>query len=87
MTTKAPSTIKPAPAGTLEQIAYSSVESIPVNEPHERDRLAYYLFLWLQNRKDPLEMVVRSACVRMQIGEDEALKRIRESLTGRGIRF
>jgi hypothetical protein len=87
MTTKAPSPVKPAPAGTLEKIAYSSVESIPVDEVHERDRLGFVLFQWLQSRRDPLELVVRSACVRMKISEAEAMERIRQSLSEQGVRL
>jgi hypothetical protein len=87
MTTKAPSSVKPAAAGSLEKIAYTSVENIPVNEPHERDRLGYIIFLWLQNRRDPLDIAVKSACVRMNISEAEAIERIRTSLSEQGVRL
>jgi hypothetical protein len=87
MTTKAAPTVRLASAESLEKIAYGSVEGIPVDEPHERDRLGYYIFLWVQNRKDPLEMVLRSASIRMKISETEALERIRKYLTEHGVRL
>jgi hypothetical protein len=87
MTTKAAATVQPAPAESLERLAYGSVEGIPVDEPHERDRLGYYIFLWAQNRKDPLEMVLRSAAIRMKISETEALERIQKYLAEHGVRL
>jgi len=87
MTTKAPSVVKPAPTESLERIAYGSVAGIPVDEPHDRDRLGYHLFLWLTHRRDPLEMVVRAACPRMPISEKEALERIRQYLTAHGVQL
>jgi hypothetical protein len=85
MTTKAPSTVKPSPAGSLEKLAYECVAGIPVVEPHELDRLGYNVYLWLQSRRDPLDIVVRSARVRMHISEKEALTRIRQALAAHGV--
>jgi hypothetical protein len=85
MTTKAPSTVKPAPAESLEKLAYASVAGLPADEPHDLDRLGYHLFIWLTHRHDPLEVVVRAANVRMHISEEEALRRIRQYLTAHGV--
>ena len=86
MTTKAPAAVKQAPAESLEHLAYASVEGILTEEPHDRDRLGYTIFRWLTDRQDPLETVVRAARIRMQIGEEEALNRIRKFLTERGVK-
>jgi len=85
MTTKAPSAVKAAPPDSLEHIAYASVAGIPTAEPHDLDRLGYYVYVWLTTRHDPLEMVLRTAQVRLQISEEEALGRIRKSLSEHGI--
>jgi len=85
MTTKAPSTVKPAPPESLEKLAHDSVAGIPVEDPHDLDRLGYNMFLWLRNRRDPLESVVRASCVRLRISESEALDRIRQYLTAHGV--
>jgi hypothetical protein len=85
MTTKAPSAVKPAPPDSLEHIAYASVSGIPTAELHDLDRLGYYVYTWLKQRNDPLEMVLKTAQVRMQISEEEALGRIRKALTEHGI--
>lgn len=87
MTTKAPSAVKPAPAESLEHIAYGCAAEIPMDEAHDQDRLGYSLFLWLSSRHDPLEIVLRAAHIRMKISEDEALDRIRTYLTEHGIKL
>jgi hypothetical protein len=85
MTTKAPSTVHPADASRLEHVAYASVGSIPVVEPHDRDRLGYCVWRMLTTKKDSLEVAVRAAGARMLIGEEEAIGKIREHLRGVGI--
>jgi len=85
MTTKPPSTVKPAGESSLEQTAYAAVAGIPTTEPHDLDRLGYNVYLCLKNRRDPLEVAVKTAGARLQIGEDEALSRIRAFLKSRGI--
>jgi hypothetical protein len=87
MTTKAPSTVKTAPAESMERIAYGSVAGLPVDERHDCDRLGYHLFLWLTHRRDPLESVVHAAGVRMHISEGEAVERIREYFTAHGVKL
>lgn len=85
MTTKAPSPVKPAPEESLEKIAYGSVADIPIQDPHDRDRLGYTIWLWLKHRQDPLEIAVHTAQARLQISEDEAVSRIRAFLKARGV--
>jgi hypothetical protein len=85
MTTKAPSSIRPASEQSQEAIAYASVKAIPTVEPHDQDRLGYNVWRWLTMRKDSLESAVRSAGSRMLISEEEAIQRIRESLKQRGV--
>ena len=85
MTTKAPSSIEPAPEKQLERIAYASVKNIPTVEPHDQDRLGYNVWRWLTIKRDPLEIAVRSAGARLLIPEDEAIDKIRENLKQLGV--
>jgi hypothetical protein len=85
MTTKAPSTVKPAEAGTLEKIAYASVSGIPAAAAHDRDRLGYNIWRWLTTRRDSLEFSVKTSGARLLISEEEAVRRIRESLAAQGV--
>jgi len=85
MTTKAPSPVRTGAEDSLERIAYGSVAGIPVVEPHDLDRLGYHVWLWLVNRRDSLEVAVRTAVCRLEIPEEEAVTRIRSALKERGI--
>jgi len=85
MTTKPPSSVKPAPGQSLEALAYASVAGIPTVEPHDRDRLGFNVWRWLKYRRDSLEATVRSTGARLLISEDEAVEKIRAYLRGVGI--
>ena len=85
MTTKTPSAVKPAPAKSLENIAYASVAGIPTAVPHDRDRLGYNVWRWLTHKRDSLEIALKFARVRLLISEAEALERVRKSLRQQGI--
>lgn len=85
MTTKPPSAVEPAPAESLEGVAYGIVEGLPASDPHDLDRLGYALWLWLKNRKDPLEAALKNAGARLMIDEAEALERISAKLAEKGI--
>jgi hypothetical protein len=87
MTTKAPAAVRAADPGSLEKIAYTSVSDIPVVEPHDRDRLGYNVWRWLTTRRDSLGSSIRSAGARLQIDEEEAVRRITRSLRAQGIEF
>lgn len=85
MTTKAPSAVRPADEGTLEKIAYASVSGIPSADPHDLDRLGYNVWRWLTARRDSLEFSVRTAGARLGISEEEAVRKISESLRSQGV--
>ena len=85
MTTKPPSTVQPTAETALEKIAYASVASIPTVEPHDQDRLGYNVWRWLKEKRDSLEQSVHNAGARLLITEEEALRRIRESLRQQGV--
>jgi hypothetical protein len=85
MTTKAPSAVAPADEASLEKIAYASVSGIPSADPHDLDRLGYNVWRWLTTRRDSLELSVRTAGARLGISEEEAVRKIRESLQARGV--
>jgi hypothetical protein len=69
----------------LETIAYASVSGIPTADPHDRDRLGYNIWRFLTMRRDPLEVSVHTSGARLEITEEEAVRRIRESLLEQGI--
>ena len=85
MTTKPPSSVRPAPAESLETVAYAAVAGIPTAEPHDRDRLGFSIWRWLKFRRDPLDVAVRNAGARLLIREEEALEKIRARLRESGI--
>jgi hypothetical protein len=85
MTTKAPSAVKPADEKSLETVAYASVSGIPVADPHDRDRLGYSVWRWLTTRRDTLQFCVRTAGARMGVSEEEAVRKITESLRAHGV--
>jgi hypothetical protein len=87
MTTKPPSTVRPALASSNEAVAYASVQDIMTVDPHDRDRLAYNVWRWLTTRKDSLEMAVRSAGARLVGSEAEAIQKIRQNLQKQGIQL
>ena len=85
MTTKAPSSVRPADPSSVEALAYAVVEDIPTVEPHDVDRLGYCVYLFLANRRDTLEQAIRSANARLTISEEEATRIIRDRLLQRGV--
>jgi hypothetical protein len=85
MTTKPPAKIKIAAGQSLERVAYQSVASVPTVEPHDQDRLGYNVWKYLTERRDSLEVAVKTAGARLLISEEEALQRIRQSLNQQGI--
>jgi hypothetical protein len=85
MTTKPPAQIRQSDASAVETIAYASVESIPVVEPHDRDRLGYNVWRVLTLKNDSLEHAITSAGARILISEEEAVAKVRAFLHGRGI--
>ncbi len=85
MTTKPPSSVKQASGDSLEKVAYASVAGISAQDQHDLDRLAYNVWLWLTTKRDSLEHAVRSAGARLNVSEEEAVSRIRESLQQQGI--
>ncbi len=87
MTTKAPPTVKEFPSDSLEKIAYASVNPIPVEEPNDRSRLGYHVWLWLMNREGTLAEAIKISGSRIHIPRDEALKIISENLKKQGIQL
>ena len=85
MTTKPPSTIQEFSADSLEKIAYTSVSTIPTEEPNDRNRLGYHIWRWLRNREGTLEQAVAESGTRLHISQHEAVKIIQEALMKQGI--
>ena len=87
MTTKPPPTVKEFPPESLEKIAYDSVQSIPTQEPNDRNRLGYHVWRWLVSREGTLPEAIAISGSRMQIPREEALKIISENLKKQGIQL
>ena len=85
MTTKTPSSVQPSSEKAVERIAYESVKNIPTVEPHDQDRLGFNVWRWLTLKRDPLEIVVKSAGARLLIPEQEAVEKIRQNLKQLGV--
>ena len=80
MSTQAPALITSFPDTSIEKIAYKSVETIPIHEPNARNRLGYHVWRWLKEKKGTLEEAIFSANVSLHISQEDAVKKIRETL-------
>ena len=87
MSTKAPSAIAEFPADTIEKIAYTSVSTIPTEEPNDRNRLGYHVWRWLNQQQGTLEQAIAESGARLHIPRPEALKIISESLQKQGVKL
>lgn len=87
MTTKAPAAVAEYPAESLEKIAYSAVEGIPTQEPNDRYRLGYNIWMWLVDRKGTLAQAVHTAGSRLHVPEAEVVSLVSERLKEKGIKF
>ena len=87
MTTKAPSSVAEYPPNSLEKIAYTSVEGIPTQEPNDRYRLGYNVWMWLVDRKGSLAQAVHTAGSRLHMSEEEVVKTVAQRLKEKGIQI
>ncbi len=85
MTTKAPSPIAEAPADSLEKIAAAVVADIQTQEPNDRNRLAYNIWMWLVDRKGTIDQAIRFAGTRTQVPESEIVRIVTQRLREKGI--
>lgn len=85
MTTRQPSPVQVFSDDTLEQIAYSSVTTVPVREPNDQARLGYHLWQFLTGKIPSLEEAIHSAHSRLLISESETGELITQKLRARGI--
>ena len=85
MTTKAAAQIAPFPPESLEKIAYTAVATIPTQEPNDRHRLGYNVWMWLVDRKGTLEQAIRVSGARMHLPAHEVLKIVSQQLKEQGI--
>ncbi len=85
MTTKPPSQISEFPADSLEKIAYDAVAEIPTQEPNDRNRLGYNVWMWLVDRKGSFAQAVRASGSRTLIPPEEVVKKVTERLKAKGI--
>jgi hypothetical protein len=84
VTTKPPPSAVPAPPDSIEKIAYGSVSSIPTQEPNDRYRLGYHVWLWMTKHEGTLEDAIKVSGARILIPREEALKIIQDKLREHG---
>ena len=87
MTTKAPAAVKESAADSSEKIAYNAVQSIPTEEPNDRNRLGYHVWRWLGDRQGSLEHVVVESGARITISVPEAVAKIKAELQKLGVKL
>lgn len=87
MSTKPPPSVAEFPQDSLEKIAYSSVADIPTQEPNDRNRLGYNIWMWLVDRKGTLEQAIKNAGSRTHIPYEEVLKIVSKHLEEKGIKL
>ena len=87
MTTKPPPSAIPASPQSIEKIAYNSVSTIPTQEPNDRHRLGYHVWLWLTQQEGTLEEAVRVSTARTLIPREEVLTIIKEKLREQGVKL
>jgi hypothetical protein len=87
MTTKAPASVAEYPQDSLEKIAYHAVEEIPTQEPNDRYRLGYNVWMWLVDRKGSLAQAIHTAGSRLHVPEEEVVKTVSQRLKEKGIQM
>lgn len=87
MSTKPPSPVAEFPAESLEKLAYSVVEDIPVLEPNDRSRLGYHIWAWLKERSGTLEQAIKTSGSRTDLSLAEVYARIVKRLEEKGIKI
>ena len=85
MTTKAPASVTAFPAESLERTAYDSVADIPTQEPNDRNRLGYCVWMWLVDRKGSLDDAIRFSGCRTNVVHEELVQRVKQRLKEKGI--
>jgi hypothetical protein len=85
MTTKPPAQITAFPPESLEKIAYNAVASIPTQEPNDRHRLGYNVWMWLVDRKGSLETAIKASGSRMHLPLADVVKTVSQQLKEQGI--
>ncbi|MAT38329.1 MAG: hypothetical protein CL946_01860 [Ectothiorhodospiraceae bacterium] len=73
------------PEDSKESIAFRSVEGVPTVEPNDRNRLGYYVFLYLEGQYESLKQAVRIAQARLLVPESEAYTTIKNALVSEGL--
>jgi hypothetical protein len=86
MTTKPPPSVTAASPESIERIAYDSVSSIPTQEPNDRYRLGYHVWLWMTKHEGTLEDAIKVSGARILMPPQEALKIIQDKLREQGVK-
>jgi hypothetical protein len=87
MSTKPPSAVAEFSPESLEKIAYTAVTDIPTQEPNDRNRLGYNIWIWLVDRKGTLEQAIKNSGSRTDISYNEVLTIVSKRLEEKGIKL
>ena len=85
MTSKPPPPVAEFPDESLEKIAYSVVSDIQTQEPNDRNRLGYHVWIWLKERRGTLEQAVKNSGSRTYQPVEEVYEAIKDGLKQKGI--
>ena len=77
--------MKPFPDTSVEKIVYAAVEEVATREPNDRERLAYTVLRWLENKDCTLEDAIRHSRIRLDIPVSQTVEVIRRNLGNKGI--
>ncbi|MDH7516301.1 MAG: hypothetical protein QHI48_10575 [Bacteroidota bacterium] len=77
--------IRAYPPDSLEAKVYRAVEDIPTEEPNDRLRLGYNIYLFATRQYPTLRESIHVAQARLLIPTEEAYQRIAERLRQQGI--
>ena len=69
---------------TVEAKAYKAVEDVPTMEFNDRNRLGYYVYLYLDGQYESLKLAMRLAQARLLVSEEEAYAKVGAALRGLG---
>lgn len=85
MATKPPPPVEEFSQDSLERLAYSVVSDIETQEPNDRSRLGYCVWVWLKDRKGTLEEAVHAAGSRTTLSQTEVVNLLQKRLAEKGV--
>ncbi len=87
MATKAPAPVEQFSAESLESIAYGVVSDVETQEPNDRNRLGYHIWVWLKDRTGTLKEAIETSGSRTRLGYAEIAGIVSKRLQEKGIKI